>query len=77
MELLPEDFRVAGLRVEYRVAAKLGDVLVPTVYQIDGGMIVSLSVGDQVSAIIEFSRGGGISTKNIGKRKGWSCPKRY
>ena len=59
MELLPEDFRVAGLRVEYRVAVKLGDVLVPTVYQIDGGMIVSLSVGDQVSAIIEFSRGGG------------------
>ena len=31
MELLPEDFVVNGLRVEYRVAAKFGDVLVPTV----------------------------------------------
>lgn len=54
MELLPEDFEVKGLRVEYRVAAKLGDMLIPTLYQIDGGIIVSLSVGDEVSAIIEF-----------------------
>ena len=30
MELLPEDFVVKGLRVEYRVAAKLGDCLIPT-----------------------------------------------
>ena len=30
MELLPEGFRVNGLRVEYRVAAKLGDMLLPT-----------------------------------------------
>ena len=64
MELLPEDFEVKGLRVEYRVAAKLGDILIPTLYQIDGGIIVSLSVGDErlrvgataemVSAIIEL-----------------------
>ena len=54
MELLPEDFDVKGLRVEYRVAAKLGDILIPTLYQIDGSIIVSLSVGDNVSAIIEF-----------------------
>ncbi|MBQ9637669.1 MAG: hypothetical protein IJV36_07260 [Prevotella sp.] len=56
MELLPEGFEVKGLRVEYRVAAKLGDVLIPTIYQIDGGFIVSLSVGADVSAIIEFYR---------------------
>ena len=54
MELLPEGFEVKGLRVEYRVAAKLGDILIPTLYQIDGGVIVSLSVGSEVSAIIEF-----------------------
>ena len=35
MELLPENFKVQGLRVEYRVAAKLGDVLIPTVYKIE------------------------------------------
>ncbi len=56
MELLPEDFKVKGLRVEYRVAAKLGDVLLPVVYRIDSGIIVSLSIGSEVSAIIEFEQ---------------------
>jgi hypothetical protein len=55
MELLPEDFIVKGLRVEYRVAAKLGDMLTPTIYQIEGGIIVSLSMGNDVCAIIEFT----------------------
>ena len=55
MELLPDDFKVNGLRVEYRMAAKLGDVLVPTMYRIAGGIIVSLSIGNDVSAIIEFT----------------------
>ena len=57
MELLPEGFKVKGLRVEYRVAAKLGDVLLPAVYRIDKGVIVSLSIGTEVSAIIEFEQG--------------------
>ena len=55
MELLPENFKVQGLRVEYRVAAKLGDVLIPTVYKTEGGFIISLSVGNDVSTIIEFT----------------------
>ena len=55
MELLPENFKIQGLRVEYRVAAKLGDVLIPTVYKIEGGFIISLSVGNDVSTIIEFT----------------------
>lgn len=55
MELLPEDFTVRGLRVEYRLAAKLGDMLIPTVFQTEGGIIVSLSIGDDVSAIVEFT----------------------
>lgn len=54
MELLPENFSVKGLRMEYRIAAKLGDILVPTIYQTAEGIIVSLSVGDEISAIIEF-----------------------
>lgn len=54
MELLPEDFRVRGLRVEYRVAAKLGDVLTPTVYLTDGGLVVTLAVGSEVCALMEF-----------------------
>ncbi len=55
MELLPENFVVTGLRVEYRVAAKLGDMLVPTIYRHDNAIIISLSIGEEVSAIIEFS----------------------
>ena len=55
MELLPEDFEVKGLRVEYRVPAKLGDLLIPTIYQIDGGIIISLAIGNEVSVIIEFT----------------------
>ena len=54
MELLPEVFDVKGLRVEYRVAAKLGDILVPTIYYNGESVIVSLSIGEDVSAIIEF-----------------------
>ena len=54
MELLPEDFVVSGLRVEYRIPAKLGDKLVPTIYKHDNVIIVSLSLGEDVSAIIEF-----------------------
>ena len=54
MELLPESFEVRDLRVEYRVAAKLGDMLTPTVYQTDAGIIIALSIGDEVSAIMEF-----------------------
>ena len=55
MELLPEDFVVSGLRVEYRVAAKFSDCLTPTIYKIANGIIVSLSIGSEVSAIIEFT----------------------
>ena len=55
MELLPEGFEVSGLRVEYRLAAKLGDELIPTLYYpSENIVVVALSVGDKVSAIIEF-----------------------
>jgi len=54
MELLPEGFEVRDMRVEYRIAAKLGDMLTPTLYPIDSGYIVALAIDDQPSAIIEF-----------------------
>ena len=55
MELLPDDFLVKGLRVEYRIAVKLGDVLTPTIFHIDGGFIVALSINTEISAIVEFT----------------------
>ena len=33
----------------------LGDMLTPTIYQVEGGIIVSLSMGNDVCAIIEFT----------------------
>ena len=54
MEQLPEGFQVNDMRVEYRIAAKLGDLLTPTLYPIDGGYIVALAIDNQPSAIIEF-----------------------
>ena len=54
MELLPEGFEVHDMRIEYRIAAKQGDLLTPTLYPIDGGYIVSLAIDNQPSAIIEF-----------------------
>ena len=56
MELLPEDFVVKGLRVEYRVAAKMGDVLFPTVFEIENGFIIELAIGNEASAIVEFTK---------------------
>ncbi len=56
MELLPDDFPVKGLRVEYRIAAKYGDCLTPTLYQSDDRIIVSLAIGEEVSALIEFMK---------------------
>lgn len=55
MELLPDDFVVKGLRVEYRVATKLGDLLIPTIYRIEGSVVVALKVGGEAAAIIEFT----------------------
>lgn len=55
MELLPDDFIVTEMRVEYRVAAKLGDTLTPTVYEIENGFIVALSIGKEASAMVEFT----------------------
>ncbi len=56
MELLPEDFEIEGLRVEYRVAAKLGDTLIPTLYSKDNVILVALSIANEASAIVEFTR---------------------
>ncbi len=55
MELLPDDFVPQGLRVEYRVPARLGDRLTPTVCQADNAITVSLAIGSETSAIVEFS----------------------
>lgn len=56
MELLPEDFEVKGMRMEYRVPAKLGDLLTPTIFDQGDTFTVSLAIGSETSAIIEFTK---------------------
>lgn len=41
-ELLPEEFHIGELRVEYRKAAVFGDILMPKIYKEQEGVIVSL-----------------------------------
>jgi len=55
LELLPDGFDPAGLRVEYRRPAKLGDRLAPVMH-LDGKLaVVTLSVNGETSAVMEFS----------------------
>jgi len=56
MELLPDDYVIGGLRVEYRIAAKLGDTLQPVCYPETDHIIVTLSKGGNIYVCIEFSR---------------------
>lgn len=55
MELLPDDFEVKGMRMEYRVPAKQGDMLVPTTFDKGTTFLVSLALRDEVSTLVEFS----------------------
>ena len=50
----PEGFEVKDMRVEYRIAAKQGDLLTPTLYPTAGGYVVALDIDGEPSAIIEF-----------------------
>ena len=54
LDLLPDSFEPTALRVEYRQPAKLGDVLLPTLFAIDGGFVVTIGIGSEVCAIMEF-----------------------
>lgn len=56
MELIPDDFEVHGLRVEYRMPAKFGDLLIPTVYHQNGCILVTFHVGSDLCCIIEFEQ---------------------
>ena len=57
-ECIPEDFPIAVARIEYKTAAKLGDVLIPYTYITEDGVrIVSLQDGKGgIFANVEFRR---------------------
>lgn len=56
-EYLPEDFEVESIRVEYKKAAVLGDVLYPLIYKKENGVTIVLAdEADKPYAIMEFKR---------------------
>lgn len=56
MEYLPDDFKVTGLRAEYKKAAKLGDMICPAVSRENNNVTVLLSDREKNPyAVISFS----------------------
>ncbi len=56
LECLPEDFAIAGVRVEYKMQAHLNDVLVPYVMKQEEKVVVSLrDEKDAVYVNVEFT----------------------
>ena len=54
---LPKDVMYDRMRVEYRNQARLGDVMIPVVYETDGGRIVALCDTDRNPyAVIEVTK---------------------
>jgi medium-chain acyl-[acyl-carrier-protein] hydrolase len=54
-EYLPEDFKTESIRVEYKKAAVLGDLLYPEVYTQQNGVTIVLADAQKVPyAIIQF-----------------------
>ena len=54
-ELLPDGFQVRGLRVEYRIPAKLGDVLLPEVFRCGDAFTVALFLRGAPAVLVEFT----------------------
>ena len=56
LELLPENFVVSSMRVEYKIPAKLGDVLVPEIINAGNVIYVVLKLDERDSTIMEFCK---------------------
>lgn len=57
LELLPEDFKISRLRIEYKRPAKLGDILYPQIIEVPSGYwyVLLLDSEDKPFAVMEFS----------------------
>lgn len=55
LEYIPEDFVVRRMRTEYKNSAKLGDFMVPIVYNKEKGYVVTLCDSEKkIYAVVEF-----------------------
>ena len=53
-ELIPSDFNIKRVRIEYKVAARLGEELTPLVYVEGNKYYIELKCGRGTCAIIAF-----------------------
>ena len=58
LELLPEEFEVVGLRVEYRKAVMPGSIICPSIAYEANSVYVVLSVDGAVCCVVEFTARG-------------------
>lgn len=58
LELVPEDFMIGQIRVEYRKAALCGDTMIPKIHAKDDTMltVVLADTADKPYAIVEFTK---------------------
>ncbi|MBR5973473.1 MAG: hypothetical protein IK017_12595 [Paludibacteraceae bacterium] len=56
MELLPKDFPVKNLRVEFKIAAKMGEELTPQTIETKEAFYVLLLINGHISTVIEFTK---------------------
>ena len=56
LDLLPADFEITALRVEYRTPAKSGDLLHPYLHRTPTTLLVHFTLHDTPSALVEFTR---------------------
>lgn len=54
-EILPDDFEVKRIRMDFRTPAKIGEKITPTLYLIDSKAVVELKCGEISCARVEFS----------------------
>jgi len=54
LSLLPEDFTPQRVRIEYKIAAKMGDTLMPQMTHDETGIYVVFYLGTHISTIFQF-----------------------
>lgn len=55
-EILPYDFNVKRIRLDFRTPAKLGDIIVPVAYFYENKVVVDLKCEDISCALVEFNK---------------------
>ncbi|MBR1928724.1 MAG: hypothetical protein IJ834_03170 [Paludibacteraceae bacterium] len=56
LEFLPADFEIRQIRIEYKVPAKVGDVIIPKIARDGDSIFVVMYIGTAISTIFQFRK---------------------